>query len=241
MKSPYPCARLLAAAAICLPSCTVYAPMQPVMPLVRQRGQFDAGASLQSSGRLEATAAYSPVSHCVVAGAGTVAVRTGQQNYLITRQAEISLGGYWDLSPKWLLSTLGGGGYAYADRQYTFWGTERRTGTYAKLFGQVGLAHLGEWSSFSVTYRLAQVDYRELRTEIGPLPPFQAPRHEVLLASRRALGSTADWHLQSAIGMSFSSLQPASSAGSQAESDRWYAAGIPVPMASLGIVWQPSH
>lgn len=40
--------------------CTVYAPIQPVMPLVSQRGQFEAGANCQFTGRLEATAAYSP-------------------------------------------------------------------------------------------------------------------------------------------------------------------------------------
>lgn len=215
--------------------------MQAVMPLVRQRGQVEAGASLQPTTRLEATAAYSPLPHCVVAGAGTGAVRTGQQNYLITRQAEASLGGYWNLGPKWLMNTLVGSGYAYVDRQYAFWGTERRAGTYTKAFGQAGLAYLAEWGSVSFSYRLARVDYRELQTELGPLAPFQTRRHEVLLASHRVFGAAANWQLQSAVGMSFSSLQPAGSAGSQQESDRWFAAGLPVPVASLGIIWQPGH
>ena len=219
-------------------SCTVYAPMQPVMPLVRQRGDIEAGASLQPSGRLEAQAAYSPLPHCVVAGAGTWATRLDQQNYLVSRQGEVGLGSYWSLTPKWLLSTLAGGGTAYTDRQYTFWGTERRAGSYSKAFGQVGLAYMGEQGSFSLSYRLARVSYRELETEIGPLAPFHTQRHEVLLATRWMLGSTGNWGLQSNIGMSFSSLQPPRGLGNSEDSDRWFAAGVPVPIASLGVVWQ---
>ena len=49
-------------------SCTVYAPMQPVMPLVSQRGQAEAGASIQMLGRMEATGSYSPVQHVVLTG-----------------------------------------------------------------------------------------------------------------------------------------------------------------------------
>lgn len=219
-------------------SCTVYAPMQPVMPLVRQRGDIEAGASLQLSGRLEVQAAYSPLPHCVVTGAGTWATRLGQQNYLISRQAEAGLGGYWSLTPKWLLSTLVGGGAAYTDRQYTFWGAERRAGSYSKAFGQVGLAYMGEQGSFSLNYRLARVSYRELETEIGPLAPFHTQRHEVLLATRWTLGTSGIWCLQSTIGMSFSSLQPPRGVSSSEDSDRWFTAGVPVPIASLGVVWQ---
>jgi hypothetical protein len=219
-------------------SCTVYVPMQPVMPLVRQRGDIEAGASLQPSGRLEVQAAYSPLPHYVVAGAGTWATRLDQQNYLVSRQGEAGLGGYWSLSPKWLLSTLAGGGAAYTDRQYTFWGTERRAGSYSKAFGQVGLAYVGEQGSFSLSYRLAHVSYRELETEIGPLSPFHTQRHEVLLATRWMLGSAASWCMQSTIGMSYSSLQPPRGTGSSVDSDRWFAAGVPVPVASLGVVWQ---
>jgi hypothetical protein len=224
---------LLAAA-----SCTVYAPMQPVMPLVRQRGDVEAGASLQPSGRLEVQGAYSPLPHFVVAGAGTWATRLDRQNYLISRQAEAGLGGYWSLSPKWLLSTLAGGGAAYTDRQYTFWGTERRAGSYSKAFGQVGLAYMGEQGSFSLSYRLAHVSYRELETEIGPLAPFRTQRHEVLLATRWMLGPAGNWGLQSNIGMSFSSLQSPGGLGNSEDSDRWFAAGVPVPIASVGVVWQ---
>lgn len=233
--------RYLAAAATLLSGCTVYVPMQATMPLVRAKGQVEAGASLQPSTRLEATAAYSPLAHCVVAGAGTTSFRTGQKQYLITRQGEASLGSYWHLGPRWLLNTLAGGGYAYADRQYVFLGTEHYSGRYAKAFGQVGLAHLTDLGSLSISYRLAQVHYYHVQTDTGPLADFQTQRHEVLVAGRHYLGFAPSWQLQTAIGVSFSSLQPPSSGGGQEDSDRWFAAGIPAPVFSLGVVWKPKH
>lgn len=235
---------LRASRAVCLlaaTGCTVYAPMQPSMPLVQQRGQAEASASLQPSARLEATAAYSPLAHCVVTGAGTLAVRLGQVNYLITRQAEVGVGGYWHLGPSLLLSTLAGGGYAYTERQFTFLGTDRYAGTYAKAFGQAGIAYIGGINNLSLSYRLAHLRYGEVQTSIGPLPAFQTQRHEVLLAARRPMGLIGSWFWQCAIGISFSSLQPPQGSSSRADRDRWFAAGPPVPLYSLGIVWQPGY
>lgn len=235
------CCRFLLVGAVLLTSCTVYVPMQATMPLVRAKNQIEAGASLQPSTRLEGTVAYSPLAHCVVAGAGTIAFRTGQKQYLITRQGEASLGGYWNLAPNWLLSTLAGGGYAYADRQYSFLGSEHYSGSYGKAFGQVGAAYLTEQGSLSMTYRLAQVYYSHVQTDTGPLASFQTQRHELLLASRHYLGFAPNWQLQMAVGVSASSLQPPSSGGSPDDDGRWFAAGIPALVTSIGVVWQPGH
>jgi hypothetical protein len=91
-------------------SCIVYAPMQPVMPLVSQRGQVEAGVSSQFTGRLEATGAYSPVRRVVVAGALTVAPKLGQEYFLVTRQYEVGVGLSQPLGEQWLLSALGATG-----------------------------------------------------------------------------------------------------------------------------------
>jgi hypothetical protein len=231
--------RFILIGTVLLTSCTVYVPMQATMPLVRAKNQVEAGISVQPSTRLEATAAYSPLAHCVVAGAGTIAFRTSPKQYLITRQGEASLGGYWNIAPGWLLSTLAGGGYAYTDRRYIFLGSEQYSGSYGKVFGQVGAAYLTEQGSLSITYRLAQVYYNHVRTDTGPLEDFQTQRHELLLASRHYLGFAPSWQLQTTVGVSASSLQSPSSGGSPDNDNRWFAAGIPVPVASIGVVWQP--
>jgi hypothetical protein len=75
--------RFLLIGTVLLTSCTVYVPMQATMPLVQAKNQVEAGVSVQPSTRLEATAAYSPLAHCVVAGAGTVSFRTSPTQYLI--------------------------------------------------------------------------------------------------------------------------------------------------------------
>jgi hypothetical protein len=228
--------RFILIGTVLLTSCTVYVPMQATMPLVRAKNQVEAGISVQPSTRLEATAAYSPLAHCVVAGAGTIAFRTSPKQYLITRQGEASLGGYWTIAPGWLLSTLAGGGYAYVDRHLS---SEHYSGSYGKVFGQVGAAYLTEHGSLSMTYRLAQVYYYNIQTDGSLLDNFQTQRHELLLASRYYFGFAPSWQLQTTVGVSASSLQSPSSGGSPDNDNRWFAAGIPVPVASIGVVWQP--
>jgi hypothetical protein len=129
-------------------SCTVYAPMQPVMPLLSQRGQFEAGASAQFTGRLEAAAAYSPLRRAALTAALTAAPKLGHEYFLATRQAELGAGGYQPLGDSWLLSTTGGYGLAYCHRGYVDLGIfgpgvySEYTARYHKYFGQVGIAHI---------------------------------------------------------------------------------------------------
>ena len=124
-------------------SCTVYAPMQPVMPLVSQRGQAEAGASIQVLGRVEATGSYSPIQHVVLTGGLMGAPRLGEQHFLATTQYEVGAGLYQLLGQRrhWLLSGLGGFGHAYCHRGYVdlgFFGPEvysEYEARYAKYFG----------------------------------------------------------------------------------------------------------
>jgi hypothetical protein len=158
-------------------SCTVYAPMQPLMPLVSQRGQVEAGASSQFTGRLEATGAYSPVRRAVVTGALTVVPKLGKEYFLVTRQYEMGAGLYQPLGERWLLSALGGYGQAYCSRGYVdagFFGPgtySEYKARYAKYFGQVGVAYTGPILKHGITYRLLKADFDYLvDSQYGPLP-----------------------------------------------------------------------
>ena len=196
-------------------SCTVYVPMQPLMPLVSQRRQAEFGASLQPTGRLEATAAYSPVPHIVVTSGGTFAPRLGDQTFLVTRQYEVGTGLYQPLGRHLLLSALGGFGQAYCHRGYVDLGIfgpgtpSEYKASYAKYFGQVGLARTGSRVVSGFTYRLTRVKFDYLLdTELGPLPLAAMTRHELTGFLRINLGhqvATSWWQLAGAIGISQSS------------------------------------
>lgn len=202
-------ASLLCASLLLATSCTVYAPMQPVMPLVSQRGQAEAGASLQATGRLEATAAYSPVARVVVTGALTAAPRLGKEHFLVTRQYEVGAGLYQPLGQHWLLSALGGYGQAYCHRGYVdlaFFGPgtyNEYEASYAKYFGQLGVAYVGQTVNVGLTYRLVKVNFNYLNdSEYGPLPLPGMLRHELAYFARSDMGKR--WRLAFTTGISIS-------------------------------------
>jgi hypothetical protein len=189
--------------------CTVYAPMQPVMPLVSQRAQFEAVASGQFTGRLEATAAYSPLHRVVLTGALTAAPKLGSERFLVTRQAELGAGAYQLLGDSWLLSATGGYGQAYCHRGYVDLGIfgpgtySEYTARYSKYFGQVGLARLGALGSVGLTYRLAKVNFNYLNdAEYGPLPLPGMVRHELAYFVR--LNTAKRWQVAFTTGVSVS-------------------------------------
>ncbi len=189
--------------------CTVYAPMQPVMPLVRQRGELEAGASCQPTGRLEATAAYSPLRRAVLTAALTAAPKLGGERFLVTRQAELGAGAYQPLGSDWLLSATGGYGLAYCHRGYVDLGIfgpgtySEYTARYHKYFGQVGLAHVGALGTVGFTYRLAKVRFNYLESlEEGPLPLPGMLRHELAYFVR--LSTSKRWQVAFTTGVSVS-------------------------------------
>jgi hypothetical protein len=189
--------------------CTVYAPMQPVMPLVSRRGELEAGASGQPTGRLEATAAYSPLRRAVLTGALTAAPRLGSERFLVTRQVELGAGVYQPLGDRWLLSATGGYGLAYCHRGYVDLGIfgpgtySEYTARYHKYFGQVGLAHLGALGTVGFTYRLVKVNFNYLESlEHGPLPLPGMLRHELAYFAR--LNTSKRWQLAFTTGLSVS-------------------------------------
>jgi hypothetical protein len=231
-------------------SCTVYAPMQPLMPLVSQRGQVEAGASSQFTGRLEATGAYSPVRRAVVTGALTVAPKLGQEYFLVTRQYEVGAGLYQPLGERWLLSALGGYGQAYCHRGYVDAGIfgpgtySEYEARYAKYFGQVGLVYIGPISKQGVTYRLVRADFNYLvDSKYGPLPLSRMLRHELAYFVRADVSQR--WKLTFATGFSVSST-PRLDDNVRNSAYSWsaYHANrnlLPAYFMSLGVVFQPAH
>jgi hypothetical protein len=183
--------------------------MQPVMPLVSQRGELEAGGSCQPTGRLEATAAYSPLRRAVLTAALTAAPRLGNEYFLVTRQAELGAGIYQPLGGDWLLSATGGYGLAYCHRGYVDLGIfgpgiySEYTARYHKYFGQIGLAHVGATRSIGLTYRLVKVRFGYLAdAEYGPLPLSGMLRHELAYFGR--LAASKRWQLTFASGFSVS-------------------------------------
>lgn len=193
-------------------SCTVYAPMQPIMPLVAAVGQAEASANIQPNGRVEATAAYSPAPHLLLTAGGTACPKLGTSTFLVTRQYELGMGGYLPLGPRWLLSGLGGYGQAVSNRGYYDLGfnfglsTHREySARYSKLFVQGGIAHVGPKVAYGFTYRLTQVNFSTLTdSQLGELPLPQMLRHEASFFLRNALGSSGRWESQIVLGLSVS-------------------------------------
>ncbi|GAA4493495.1 hypothetical protein GCM10023172_02120 [Hymenobacter ginsengisoli] len=230
----------------------MYAPMQPVMPLVRQRGQVEVGASAQLTGRVEATAAYSPVQRVVVAGGLTAAPRLSDQHFLVTRQYEVGAGLYQPLGRRWLLSGLGGGGQAYCHRGYVDLGIfgsgvySEYEARYSKYFGQLGVAHIQQKDTYSLNYRFTQVNFDYLTdAEYGPLPLSAMTRHELALSVRSDIGKSRRWQLVTTLGLSVASTSRQDDNQSPYnESARHYHANrnlLPAFLMSFGVVYQPKQ
>ncbi|WP_223651049.1 hypothetical protein [Hymenobacter psoromatis] len=233
--------------------CTVYAPMQPLMPLVRQRGQLEAGASTQFTGRVEATGAYSPVRRVVLTAGGTLAPKLGDRYFLVTRQYEVGAGLYQPLGPRWLLSGLAGYGQAYCRRGYVDLGIfgpgvySEYEAAYAKRFGQLGIAYGEDSRAISLTYRLVRINFDYLRdADYGPLPLPAMTRHELALSNRLGFGArpTPRWLLTSAVGLSLSGTARLDDTGTSSPYHVVYEANrnlLPAFFMSLGVVFRPAR
>ncbi|GAB3305496.1 hypothetical protein GCM10027348_35140 [Hymenobacter tenuis] len=215
--------------------------MQPTMPLLEEKGQLEIAANIQLTGRMEATAAYSPLEHVLVTGAGTVGFKWAneQDGYVRTRQGEVGLGGYWNLGEAWLLTATTGVGSATSHVKSCWWGCDDEfKGDYRKLYGQLGIAHFGLLNTLGVTYRLASVQFTNLLADGEPVPGLQTMRHELAVQQRRSLYGSSQWFVQSVGGVSLSNISD-SNDGLQMKSDQYFTVGRPAVFCSLGLVWQP--
>ncbi|GAB2957342.1 hypothetical protein GCM10027048_24820 [Hymenobacter coalescens] len=178
--------------AAALTGCTVYAPVQPALPVINGAGQTELRASAQFTGRLEGNAAYSPVNHVLLLASGDwrpqypIAGARLHRN----RQIGLGLGTYWSLRPGWTVQASAGDAWAkgartverlgifYGGYQYEYFAR------YRKPYAQLGVVYQATRAAAGMGYRYAQVRFTSL-TATDPnqqaayrLPASQQERHE---------------------------------------------------------------
>jgi hypothetical protein len=172
----------------------VYVPLQPSTPLLRNKGESEAAASLYLSGRLEGSVAYSPVRHVVVRAAGGLRPQNDDSTHFRIQQFELGAGTYWPLSERWLVGALGGYGRGQSSRRFTrsdfnfsYPDTTIRfnyAARFHKLYGEAFVAYEGQWATVGAAYRLSQVRFSSLTNNGLPVGMRRMIRSEPMLFMR---------------------------------------------------------
>ncbi len=181
-----------ASASLLLASCSVYAPLQPAAPLIRQKGQAEVAASAYINGRLESAVTYSPVNNLLVRVAGGLKTGGGDSSYFRIRQLEAGVGTYRDLGNGWVIGGLAGYGGGKSSRRFEDGGFEARWDTvrfrsyaakFQKLHAEVYVVRDESWLNagrlgYGASVRLAQVRFTSLTDQGTPVPLRQMTRVE---------------------------------------------------------------
>jgi len=174
-------------------SCSVYAPLQAGAPMLRDKGQAEIVGSAYLSGRLEGSAAYSPVRHLLVRAAGGLRSDKGSDTYFRLRQLEVGAGTYWPLGQRWLVGGLVGYGFGQGTRGFTrtpyLLGrdtaeTYRYATRFGKPFGDVFVAYEDGPVTMGIAYRLSQVRFSTLTNNGLPIDLRRMTRNEPMLFMR---------------------------------------------------------
>lgn len=173
-------------------SCSVYAPMLPVAPQIREKGQAEVQGTSFLNGRWEVGATYSPVRNLLVRATGSWKNPGQDTSFYRSRQFEVGAGGYLPLSKRWLLTGLAGYGRARSTRSYysfsllTYDGPHEYRSRYHKVFGEVSGSYRAEseWVTLGAAYRLTQVRFEQLTFDGVPLHLRSMLRAEPLLFAR---------------------------------------------------------
>ncbi|TGE07782.1 hypothetical protein [Hymenobacter fodinae] len=198
-----------------LASCSVYAPLQPGAPVIRQKGEAEVVASAYLNGRLEASASYSPVEHVIVRAAGGLRAGGGDSTYFRNRQMELGLGTYRYLNEQWLVGGLIGYGFGRSNRRFsrdgfeTLWldsvVTYEYAARYHKLFADAYVANDAGRVTYGGAFRLSQVRFTSLTDKGLPLPLQRMTRAEPMLFMRFSGRNSFRWlQLQLASSLSWS-------------------------------------
>ncbi|SDX76572.1 hypothetical protein [Hymenobacter psychrophilus] len=196
--------------------CSVYEPLRPAAPLLRAKGEAEVAVGGYLSGRLEGSAAYSPLNHLVLRAAGGMTVNQGESAGFRNRQFELGMGTYRQLPADWLIG--GGGGYGRGEGNRAFtregFGSNRDTTSYFDyaaryhtVFADAFLAHEGSWTTWGVAYRLSQVRFASLTNNGLPLPLRRMTRNEPMVFVRFGGWHKGKrwWQVQVATSLSWSS------------------------------------
>ncbi len=181
-----------------LAGCSVYVPMLPAAPQLRDKGQAEVQANSYLNRRWEAGATYSPAKYVLVRAAGGIRTspnrRADSARYESSRQYELAAGGYLPLGRNGLVSGLLGYGRARSASAYNEGGIIRQPyyndfrARYHRQFGELAASYYfpGRRSGLTVgaAYRLSGVRFDELTYNGQPVAVRRLTRHEPMAFCR---------------------------------------------------------
>ena len=177
-----------------LTSCSVYAPLQPGAPLLRDKGQAEVAGNVYLSGRLEGSVAYSPAKQVLVRAAGGLRPDNSDSTYFRIRQVEFGAGTYRALSKRWLVGGLAGYGQGHSSRRFTrnefeYFGPDSSIqvnyrARFHKVFGEAFAAYESDWITLGAAYRLPQVRFSSLTDRGLPINLRRMTRSEPMVFMR---------------------------------------------------------
>lgn len=236
-----------------LTGCSLYTPMLPAAPQIRDKGQVEIHGTSFLNRRWEAGATYSPAKYVLVRAAGGIRTSPNPDDvdsarYERGRQYELGAGGYLPLGRDGLISGLIGFGQAksaiaYWDdalfRQRSYNAYQMR---YHRPFGEVAASYYlrGNRSGFTlgVVYRLSRLNFNELTYNGQPIALRRLKRQEAMVFCRfgRSEGGAVPWlRGQLAVGGSDPYQQPFDPARQPGE----YKVYESVPFMALTVVILP--
>ncbi|AHJ96233.1 hypothetical protein Hsw_0638 [Hymenobacter swuensis DY53] len=197
---------------VILTGCSLYAPLQPSAPLIHIKGEAEVVASGYFSGRVEGSAAYSPLKYVVVRAAGGLKTNGTDSLYYRIRQLESSIGTYRRLGDGWLLGAmmgygLGKGGARYYDdfqkalpdsvplRLYRY--------SFRKPHVEAYVSHQSRWTTVGASCRFSQVRFANFTDRGQPVPLHRMSRLEPSVFLRLGGADVLPW-LQGQVVLSLS-------------------------------------
>lgn len=190
---------LVVACLIFLSGCAVYSPTVPSTPLV-QKGEVEVTASTRTLLSLDGSVAYSPVHHLLLSGEG--AIRQGGGNKLVNgvkteftdvhRQASLGIGAYHEFGPDGIFyaAAMGGVGMAAVNVHNGLLGTlSEYTANYTRYYGQVYVAHRGQFFSGGLSMRVNWLAFNSLLLDNVPVAPIARSYFEPSLFLRAGQGA----------------------------------------------------
>lgn len=227
-----------------LTSCSIYAPLQPAAPFIRQRGETEVTASSYLSGRVEGSAAYSPLKHVVVRAAGGLKTNGTDSLYYRIRQLEAGIGTYRRLGDDWLLGAmvgygLGKGGARYYDdfekalpdsvplRLYRY--------SFRKPYVEAYVSHQSRWTVVGASCRFSQVRFASFTDRGQPAPLRRMSRLEPSVFLRLGGADVLPW-LQGQVVLS---LSMAAGGRTHSPDKAVYAMKMEPAFTSFGLVIYP--
>ena len=207
-----------------LSGCSLYVPMLPAAPQIRDKGQVEVHGTSFLNRRWEAGATYSPAKYVLVRAAGGIRTSPGQDvdsaRYERSRQYELGAGGYLPIGQDGLISGLIGLGQGRSAIGYWDDGLSRSRFyneyrmRYNRPFGELAASYYlpGNRSGFTlgVVYRLNSLAFGELTHNGQPVALRRLTRQEAMVFFRfgRPEGGVLPWlRWQLAVGGSDSPQQ----------------------------------